>query len=159
MGATTGIKRGQAVDGDDPAKVAAARTTEALQKIKENRTAAKSNQSTISFAGATAGTTSRTTLTKRSEEVAARKSAAAPTQTMINQKKEFIQCKAKATPALVPKQAGRNGTGTLMEKLGGIKILSLEGDAGAVHSKGTLPMDWNNGLNKYAAIQGGNTIM
>ena len=46
-----------------------------------------------------------------------------------------------------------------MEKLGGVTILSLEGDAGVILNKGTLPTDWKNGLNKYTAIQGGYTTM
>ena len=78
---------------------------------------------------------------------------------MINQMEEILQYEANATPARVPKQAVRNDIGTLKEKLGGITILSLEGDAGAVRKKSTLPTDWKNGLNKYAAIQGGNNTM
>ena len=72
---------------------------------------------------------------------------------MINQKEEYIQCKANATPALALKQAVRNGIGTLMEKLNGITILSLGGGAVVVRNEGTLPMDWKNGLNMCAAIQ------
>ena len=36
-----------------------------------------------------------------------------------------------------------------MEKPNGITILSLEGGAGVVRNKDTLPVDWKNGLNKY----------
>ena len=152
MEAKTGNKQGRAVGGEDPAKASTARTAEALRKIKEKRTTARTKQSTISFAGATAKMTS----TRRADKAAARHTAAGRTQIMINQKEEFIQCEAKATPVLAPKQAVRDGIGTLIEKLSGVTILSLEGDAGVVHNTGTLPMDWKNGLNKYMAIQGGN---
>ena len=60
---------------------------------------------------------------------------------MLDQKEEFIQYEAKATPALVPKQAVRSGIVTLMEKLEGITILSLKGDADMIRNKGTLPTD------------------
>ena len=49
--------------------------------------------------------------------------------------------------------------GTLMEKLSGVTILSLEGEAGEIRNKGTLPMDWRNSLNMYVVIQGGNSSM
>ena len=146
--ATTGNKQEGAVDGNSPAKVAAAKTAASLRNIKEKKTSARTKQSTINFAGSTA----RMTPAGRVDKAAARKTTAARTQTMINQKEKFIQYEAKAIPALAPKQAARDHIGTLMEKLGGIIILSLKGDVGVVRNKGTLPGDWNTGLNKYVAI-------
>ena len=53
----------------------------------------------------------------------------------------------------------RNDSGTLVEKLGGVTILGTEEDAKAILSKGFLPTDWRNGLNLYAASQGGSATM
>ena len=91
------------MEEEDPVAASKARTAETLWKIKEKRTVARMRQSRISLTGVTDWTTPRTPPTKRADKASARKSAAAHTQTMINQKEEYIQCKAKATPALAPK--------------------------------------------------------
>ena len=68
----SGNKQGQAMEEEDPVTASAARTSEDVQKVKE-RKAATRRQSTISFAGITAGTTPRTPPTKRADKAAARK--------------------------------------------------------------------------------------
>ena len=143
---------------DDPATAAQERTNKTLQKIKEKKKAETMSQPKISFVTAT-DRIPRAPPTKCRDKATARKLAVARTQTMINHKEEYIQCEANSTPALAPKQAARNGIGTLMEKLDGIIILSLEGDARIIRNKGTLPKDWKNGLNRYATIKGGNAAM
>ena len=90
---------------------------------------------------------------RRKDEAKARKSAAARTQALLDQKEDFIQCEIKATPTLAPKETVRRSIVHLMEKLEGITILSLEGDADVIQNKGTLPTDWKNGLNRYATIK------
>ena len=87
-----GYKHARSVEEEDPVVAYKARTVEILQKIKEQKTAAKARQSWIRFAAITVGTTPGTPPTKRADKAAARKSASARTQTMINQKEEYIQC-------------------------------------------------------------------
>ena len=77
-----GNKQGRAVDGNNLIKAAATKTAASLHNIKEKKTSAGTNQSTISFAWATA----MMTPARRADKAAARKTAVARIQTLINQK-------------------------------------------------------------------------
>ena len=138
--AQAGSKRTRdAEEEEDPLTAFSRRTAETARRIKEKKKKAQT-QSTLRFATAVDGAPKPSPV-RRTDEAKARKSAAAHTNALLDQKEEFIQCETKATPALALKQAVRSGIVTLMEKLEGITILSLEGDADVIQNKGTLPMD------------------
>jgi hypothetical protein len=111
--------------------------------LERKKKAPQKKHATISFAGAVAGVSA-----SRLDKAASTRTAAARTQTFINQNEECMLCEAKATPGLPPKQAARDAIGTLMEKLNRVEIIGVDGDATAIRNKGSLPTDWWNGLNQ-----------
>ena len=87
------------LDKDNPVEVATANTMACLWRIKEERMAAKTKQSIISFLGVLFMETPALS----ADKAATRHTVAGRIQTMIKQIEEFIQCGAKATPVLAPK--------------------------------------------------------
>ena len=139
----------------DRAAAAALQQKKTLQKIlARKKKALHKMQATLSFAN-----TVTSAPQDHPDKAVATQTATACTQTSINQKEGFIRCKAEATQGLPPKQAVRDDIGTLVENLGRVANLGVEGDTKAIRNKGSLPTDCQNSLNLYTAIQGGNVNM
>ena len=99
---------------DDPLTATKRKMAETTRRIKDNKKKAL-RQPTLRFAAAVDGSLGPPP-TKHKDEAKVRKSAAARTQTMLDEREEFIQCETKATPVLAPKQAVRSDIVTLIEK-------------------------------------------